>query len=38
MSSSQKPVIEGDGVNTTLQAFFFGRNGKNKLQYNVFCR
>ncbi|XP_035637753.1 calcium uptake protein 2, mitochondrial-like [Oncorhynchus keta] len=33
-----KPVVEGDGVNTTLQAFFFGRNGKNKLQYNVFCR
>uniref|UniRef100_A0A8C8JQ61 EF-hand domain-containing protein n=1 Tax=Oncorhynchus tshawytscha TaxID=74940 RepID=A0A8C8JQ61_ONCTS len=33
-----KPVVEGDGVNTTLQAFFFGRNGSNKLQYNVFCR
>ncbi|KAM4620748.1 calcium uptake protein 2, mitochondrial [Polymixia lowei] len=29
---------EGDGVNTTLQAFFFGRNGTNKLQYKDFHR
>ncbi|XP_051551665.1 calcium uptake protein 2, mitochondrial-like isoform X2 [Myxocyprinus asiaticus] len=27
-----------DEVNTTLQVFFFGKNGKNKLQYNDFCR
>uniref|UniRef100_A0A8C7PBC7 EF-hand domain-containing protein n=1 Tax=Oncorhynchus mykiss TaxID=8022 RepID=A0A8C7PBC7_ONCMY len=33
-----KPVAEGDDVNTTLQAFFFGRNGENKLQYKGFCR
>jgi hypothetical protein len=38
MSSKQKPVAEGDDVNTTLQAFFFGRNGENKLQYKGFCR
>lgn len=33
-----KPVAEVDDVNTTLQAFFFGRNGENKLQYKEFCR
>ncbi|XP_050966578.1 calcium uptake protein 2, mitochondrial isoform X1 [Labeo rohita] len=27
-----------DEVNTTLQVFFFGKNGKNKLQYKDFCR
>ncbi|XP_056911622.1 calcium uptake protein 2, mitochondrial-like isoform X3 [Takifugu flavidus] len=32
------PVEEGEGVNTTLQAYFFGKNGHNKLQYLDFCR
>ncbi|XP_018918790.1 calcium uptake protein 2, mitochondrial isoform X1 [Cyprinus carpio] len=27
-----------DEVNTTLQVFFFGKNGKNKLHYKDFCR
>ncbi|XP_059404031.1 calcium uptake protein 2, mitochondrial-like [Carassius carassius] len=27
-----------DEVNTTLQVFFFGKNGKEKLQYKDFCR
>ncbi len=27
-----------DEVNTTLQVFFFGKNGQNKLHYNDFCR
>ncbi|XP_064197165.1 calcium uptake protein 2, mitochondrial isoform X2 [Anguilla rostrata] len=27
-----------DDVNTTLQAFFFGKMGKHKLQYKEFCR
>ncbi|XP_016142306.1 calcium uptake protein 2, mitochondrial-like isoform X2 [Sinocyclocheilus grahami] len=27
-----------DEVNTTLQVFFFGGNGKEKLQYKDFCR
>ncbi|KAL1275000.1 hypothetical protein QQF64_027814 [Cirrhinus molitorella] len=27
-----------DEVNTTLQVFFFGKNGKDKLQYKDFCR
>ncbi|XP_030010724.1 calcium uptake protein 2, mitochondrial [Sphaeramia orbicularis] len=29
---------DSDGVNTTLQAYFFGRNGENKLQYQEFRR
>ncbi|KAM9788271.1 calcium uptake protein 2, mitochondrial [Neosynchiropus ocellatus] len=29
---------DGEGVNTTLQAYFFGRNGQNKLQYQEFQR
>ncbi|KAJ3589256.1 hypothetical protein NHX12_010102 [Muraenolepis orangiensis] len=33
-----KPAAEVDDVNTTLQAFFFGRCGKNKLQYQEFHR
>ncbi|XP_055797637.1 calcium uptake protein 2, mitochondrial-like [Salvelinus fontinalis] len=37
-ATDMKPVAEGDDVNTTLQAFFFGRNGENKLQYKGFCR
>ncbi|KAM9384315.1 calcium uptake protein 2, mitochondrial [Pholidichthys leucotaenia] len=33
-----KPAEEGEGVNTTLQAYFFGRKGENKLQYKEFHR
>ncbi|KAG9340186.1 hypothetical protein JZ751_021911 [Albula glossodonta] len=29
---------DGKGEKTTLQAFFFGRQGKKKLQYKEFCR
>ncbi|XP_061097816.1 calcium uptake protein 2, mitochondrial isoform X2 [Conger conger] len=29
---------DSDDVNTTLQAFFFGKMGKYKLQYKEFCR
>ncbi|XP_036436027.1 calcium uptake protein 2, mitochondrial [Colossoma macropomum] len=29
---------DGDEPSTTLQAFFFGRKGQNKLQYKEFCR
>ncbi|KAJ8356594.1 hypothetical protein SKAU_G00193880 [Synaphobranchus kaupii] len=29
---------DGDDLNTTLQAFFFGKMGKHKLQYKEFCR
>ncbi|KAM6970206.1 calcium uptake protein 2, mitochondrial [Aplochiton taeniatus] len=36
--STESQVTEGDGVNTSLQAFFFGRNGDNKLQYKDFLR
>uniref|UniRef100_A0A3P8VUT6 Mitochondrial calcium uptake 2 n=1 Tax=Cynoglossus semilaevis TaxID=244447 RepID=A0A3P8VUT6_CYNSE len=36
--STEKPAEEGEGVNTTLQAYFFGRKGKNKLQYKEFRR
>jgi hypothetical protein len=28
----QKPTAGVEDVNTTLQAFFFGRHGENKLQ------
>ncbi|XP_066518132.1 calcium uptake protein 2, mitochondrial [Hoplias malabaricus] len=31
-------VEDGDDPSTTLQAFFFGRKGHNKLQYKEFCR
>eukprot|EP00064_Thunnus_orientalis_P000602 superscaffoldBa00000032_g603 len=34
----KKPVEEGESVNTTLQAYFFGKNGENKLQYQQFHR
>ncbi|RXN28725.1 calcium uptake mitochondrial-like isoform X2 [Labeo rohita] len=34
----QKLSDSVDEVNTTLQVFFFGKNGKNKLQYKDFCR
>ncbi|XP_058484371.1 calcium uptake protein 2, mitochondrial [Solea solea] len=36
--STEKPAEEGDGVNTTLQAYFFGKKGENKLQYKEFHR
>ncbi|KAL0994660.1 hypothetical protein UPYG_G00125440 [Umbra pygmaea] len=36
--NEEKPDTEEDGVNTTLQAFFFGKNGKYRLHYNDFCR
>ncbi|XP_029925205.1 calcium uptake protein 2, mitochondrial [Myripristis murdjan] len=35
-SMERAAVEEGDGVNTTLQAFFFGKDGQNKLQYQDF--
>ncbi|XP_040907153.1 calcium uptake protein 2, mitochondrial [Toxotes jaculatrix] len=35
---TEKPAEEGEGVNTTLQAYFFGRKGENKLQYQEFRR
>uniref|UniRef100_A0A3B4VAN1 Mitochondrial calcium uptake 2 n=1 Tax=Seriola dumerili TaxID=41447 RepID=A0A3B4VAN1_SERDU len=34
----KKPEEKGEGVNTTLQAYFFGRKGENKLQYQEFHR
>ncbi|KAM3868760.1 calcium uptake protein 2, mitochondrial [Diretmus argenteus] len=36
--NAERPAEEGDGVNTTLQAYFFGKNGVNKLQYQQFLR
>ncbi|XP_030216419.1 calcium uptake protein 2, mitochondrial [Gadus morhua] len=33
-----KPTAGVEDVNTTLQAFFFGRHGENKLQYKEFQR
>ncbi|XP_033968546.1 calcium uptake protein 2, mitochondrial isoform X2 [Trematomus bernacchii] len=35
---TEKAVEEGEGVNTTLQAYFFGKGGENKLQYQDFHR
>ncbi|KAM9349016.1 calcium uptake protein 2, mitochondrial [Symphorus nematophorus] len=35
---TEKPVEEGEGVNTSLQAYFFGKRGQNKLQYQEFRR
>ncbi|CAJ1064597.1 calcium uptake protein 2%2C mitochondrial [Xyrichtys novacula] len=35
---TEVPAEEGDGVNTTLQAYFFGKRGENKLQYQDFRR
>ncbi|KAM6983701.1 calcium uptake protein 2, mitochondrial [Tautogolabrus adspersus] len=32
------PAEEGDSVNTTLQAYFFGKKGQNMLQYQKFHR
>ncbi|XP_070699498.1 calcium uptake protein 2, mitochondrial [Pempheris klunzingeri] len=34
----EKAVEDGEGVNTTLQAYFFGKRGENKLQYKEFRR
>ncbi|XP_023273488.1 calcium uptake protein 2, mitochondrial [Seriola lalandi dorsalis] len=36
--STEKPEEKGEGVNTTLQAYFFGSKGENKLQYQEFQR
>lgn len=36
--NTQIAVEEGDDVNTTLQAFFFGKTGDKKLQYQEFHR
>ncbi|XP_040005836.1 calcium uptake protein 2, mitochondrial [Xiphias gladius] len=38
MDSTEKPVEEGEVANTTLQAYFFGKKGENKLQYQEFRR
>ncbi|CAL8266963.1 unnamed protein product [Merluccius merluccius] len=35
---SDDVTVEMEGVNTTLQAFFFGLRGQNKLQYQEFRR
>ncbi|XP_059208243.1 calcium uptake protein 2, mitochondrial [Centropristis striata] len=35
---TEKPVEEAEGVNTTLQTYFFGKRGHNKLQYKEFHR
>ncbi|XP_068187230.1 calcium uptake protein 2, mitochondrial [Antennarius striatus] len=35
---TEKVGDEGEQVNTTLQAYFFGKNGENKLQYQEFLR
>ncbi|XP_051902230.1 calcium uptake protein 2, mitochondrial isoform X1 [Hippocampus zosterae] len=32
----ERSVEDGDHVNTTLQAYFFGKSGENKLQYQQF--
>ncbi|KAG7224674.1 hypothetical protein INR49_011427, partial [Caranx melampygus] len=34
----KKPIVEGEGVNTSLQAYFFGKKGQNKLKYKEFHR
>ncbi|XP_061559435.1 calcium uptake protein 2, mitochondrial isoform X2 [Phycodurus eques] len=33
---TERSVEEGEHVNTTLQAYFFGKSGQNKLQYQEF--
>ncbi|XP_028321698.1 calcium uptake protein 2, mitochondrial [Gouania willdenowi] len=35
---AEKAAVDGEGVNTTLQAYFFGNNGQDKLQYQNFLR
>lgn len=34
----QRPTEEGGGAYTTLQAYFFGKDGEKKLQYQDFRR
>ncbi|TNN76693.1 Calcium uptake protein 2, mitochondrial [Liparis tanakae] len=34
----EKPAEDGESANTTLQAYFFGKSGENKLQYQEFHR
>ncbi|KAM7374862.1 hypothetical protein PAMP_007496 [Pampus punctatissimus] len=34
--NTERPLEEADNVNTTLQAYFFGKKGENKLQYKGF--
>uniref|UniRef100_A0ACB8FGK5 Uncharacterized protein n=1 Tax=Sphaerodactylus townsendi TaxID=933632 RepID=A0ACB8FGK5_9SAUR len=34
----QEPELEGSDINTMLLVHFFGRGGKEKLQYCEFCR
>ncbi|XP_034405557.1 calcium uptake protein 2, mitochondrial [Cyclopterus lumpus] len=36
--SIEKPAEDGESANTTLQAYFFGKRGENKLQYQEFRR
>nr|XP_020442733.1 calcium uptake protein 2, mitochondrial isoform X2 [Monopterus albus] len=36
--STENAADEGEGVNTTLQAYFFGRKGDKKLKYQEFLR
>ncbi|XP_023137289.1 calcium uptake protein 2, mitochondrial [Amphiprion ocellaris] len=36
--SAEKPAEEGGAANTTLQAYFFGKKGEKKLQYQEFRR
>ncbi|KAE8288073.1 Calcium uptake protein 2, mitochondrial EF-hand domain-containing family member A1 Precursor [Larimichthys crocea] len=38
VDGTEKPAEEGEHVNTTLQAYFFGKKGDNKLQYQEFRR
>ncbi|KAM6907837.1 calcium uptake protein 2, mitochondrial [Xenentodon cancila] len=37
-NTAENPAEEGEGVNTTLQAYFFGKKGDKKLQYQDFRR
>uniref|UniRef100_A0A1A8IA57 EF-hand domain family, member A1 n=2 Tax=Nothobranchius kuhntae TaxID=321403 RepID=A0A1A8IA57_NOTKU len=38
MDAEETPADEAEGVNTTLQAYFFGKNGDLKLQFQDFNR
>ncbi|XP_034540414.1 calcium uptake protein 2, mitochondrial [Notolabrus celidotus] len=35
---TESPAEDGESVNTSLQAYFFGKRGQNKLQYQEFHR
>uniref|UniRef100_A0A672FNT6 EF-hand domain-containing protein n=1 Tax=Salarias fasciatus TaxID=181472 RepID=A0A672FNT6_SALFA len=35
---TQRAAVDADGVNTSLQAYFFGKKGHGKLQYQQFHR